>query len=494
MHRRALLLFLFTASEAWGGTTTGADDSETIDLSPINLPTNAPTPVADELAKYKDENAELRAKLAELSKKNAKPTPTPEAGAAQTEPENTKASKPYWAVGGKFDLHKGEHRVTVGVMGPGAAAVLVKAKNMNTGDKFQVSLDVGDIHAAAPVGFPSSLTGVIGFQKFLLNAFGKEEGRVVEAEAGGRASLACSSREEGETYTVKVLLTFGTGLFANELPVTLSLPVKARSTAEEKQRIELRLLHNSFSKQLDAQAKAFRHQVELLSLQMNQRVFFGVTHSIHIKSTVLVMQREGVRHGISHSRDGKKCLDDQGYTGAFQKISDHGNPGHDYGCLVKSVPSTETAFAAGLFALATTVIPQLPSAELAPLQLCRELQSISFFGHQITDLKFLAALPELTEITLNNTQIRDLSPLATLPKLRTLRLTHLNLAGGGGIDTSPLAQISTLENVYFTHSQAVAKVDTLAGIEGLRHLDTAGTRVTDRTAFANQTRLKIVPE
>ena len=201
MHRRALLLFLFTASEAWGGTTTGADDSETIDLSPINLPTNAPTPVADELAKYKDENAELRAKLAELSKKNAKPTPTPEAGAAQPEPEDTKASKPYWAVGGKFDLHKGEHRVTVGVMGPGAAAVLVKAKNMNTGDKFQVSLNVGDIHAAAPVGFPSSLTGVIGFQKFLLNAFGKEEGRVVEAEAGGRASLACSSREEGEKYT-----------------------------------------------------------------------------------------------------------------------------------------------------------------------------------------------------------------------------------------------------------------------------------------------------
>ena len=162
--------------------------------------------------------------------------------------------------------------------------------------------------------------------------------------------------------------------------------------------------------------------------------------------------------------------------------------------MVRFVPDVDSIQRAGLFSTDSEVIPQLPPSALAPLQLCRDLQSLSVFGHQITELGFLAKLPELTELSLNNTQIRDLSPLATLPKLRTLRLTHLNLTGGGGVDVSPLASISTLEHVYFTDSPAISKIDALAKIAGLRHLDTRGTRVADRTAFADKTRLKIVPE
>ena len=44
----------------------------------------------------------------------------------------------------------------------------------------------------------------------------------------------------------------------------------------------------------------------------------------------------------------------------------------------------------GLLAAGTDVLMQLPSSDLLPLQLCRELVSLSVCGEAITDLEFVS--------------------------------------------------------------------------------------------------------
>lgn len=115
------------------------------------------------------------------------------------------------------------------------------------------------------------------------------------------------STEEGDKYTCDMVLTFGTGMFANRLPVSLTLPVKTRATKETKHAIELRALRSTFERQLQtaeaelrAEVRATKdefqdqfakqqQQLKLMALQMNQRVFFGTNLSIHMQVKKLVM-------------------------------------------------------------------------------------------------------------------------------------------------------------------------------------------------------------
>ena len=106
----------------------------------------------------------------------------------------------------------------------------------------------------------------------------------------------------------------------------------------------------------------------------------------------------------------------------------------------------------------TQIIMQLPSSELSPLQLCRELVSLSVCGAGITDLDFIANLPKLAELTVDGAQVRDLSPLATLPSLRKLAITNMDLRGGGEVDLTVLGRMSTLEEVSFKGSSAVSTI------------------------------------
>jgi Leucine-rich repeat (LRR) protein len=138
-------------------------------------------------------------------------------------------------------------------------------------------------------------------------------------------------------------------------------------------------------------------------------------------------------------------------------------------------------------------LPPLPSPALRPLQLCQDLQRLFVHGPQITDLDFLVGLPKLQEVGVHQSQVRVLVPLATLPSLASLRLTSLNLEGGGDIDISCLAASTTLTTLDFTGSSSVSNIAPLAQVATLKQITLTGCeRVTDRSAFASNPGLHLV--
>ena len=109
-----------------------------------------------------------------------------------------------------------------------------------------------------------------------------------------------------------------------------------------------------------------------------------------------------------------------------------------------------------LFPTDTKVAMLLPSSALLLLQLCQQLECLTVFGNQITDLTFVNNLPKLTELNICATQVHNLSLLTTLPCLRSLSITDMHLEGGNEVDLSVLVSVDMLEEVSFCGSSAVA--------------------------------------
>lgn len=216
------------------------------------------------------------------------------------------------AVPSAFALHGGEHAVDV-TLTP-ADGVALRATNRRSGDKFELVLDVDALPSLLPPGFPAAAGAPEGFYRFLLDAFAAEAGTMA-ADSGG-ATLRCVSREESATdeadadstysqFVVDIILTVNPGSWlAQALPVTLVLPLRAHgggSSSGAAQQRELSVLRAELYQELEAQKSALQGQIRqqqqqlnLMKLQLNQRVFFGVNHSVHIGCTVLTMST--IRH------------------------------------------------------------------------------------------------------------------------------------------------------------------------------------------------------
>eukprot|EP01043_Picozoa_sp_COSAG02_P062831 COSAG02_NODE_8765_length_2452_cov_1.354866_1_plen_485_part_01 len=334
------------------------------------------------------------------------------------------------------EVHDGEHEVTVTTDIAGDA-VTVSVLNLHTGDSFEAGpLRAEEINALVPAGFPGGATTPVGFCAFLLAAFAVEAG-TGEADAS-RATLSCSSHEEaGKAFVADIALTFGSGFLALPLPIKLMVPLKTQATPETKYQIGLRSLRSDFQAKVDG----LQRQLDLMKLQMNQRVFFGVNHSVHIACTKLVMavsRSEKIKtvastgtlvNGLQAKYGNHNVAGDvagisvrRGYGCGCSNDCNHYNTcvaTADFKLQLHDVPSAAAVqkLAEHLFDDDTEYIMPLPSAALLPLQLCQALESLTVYGPQITDVEFINELPKLIELSLDKCQIRNLIPLSTLPSL-----------------------------------------------------------------------------
>ena len=76
----------------------------------------------------------------------------------------------------------------------------------------------------------------------------------------------------------------------------LEVPLKEQASPEVKHQIGLRAMRKDFGRQVAEQREemlavvgGLQRRLDLMALQMNQRVFFGVNHSVHVKCTKLGM-------------------------------------------------------------------------------------------------------------------------------------------------------------------------------------------------------------
>ena len=416
------------------------------------------------------------------------PSPAPAPAVVHAEPIDDWTHKPFFTT----TVHAGEHEFSLSRNEDDD--LVVRVFNTNSGDRFErvVAGDEG-IAQLVPSDMPAGAKSPEGFAQFLQLAMEREAGNGDVPEA---AQIACESREERDRFTIEFALTTGAGIFANRYPVNLQIPLKNRATSNDKHLIALRTLSEKFTGQVEAKEAELRgeiaglqRQLDLMKLQMNQRVFFGVNHSVHVDTEKLKMDTHRT-HVPSIA----------GVATRQWAVTNGNTVNAGQGTGAAELGSTSTAIqnlASALWATDTEVIMPMPSPLLEPLQLCTKLVSFTVpaeHGSLITDLNFLRGLPRLETLVLSGPKIRDFDQLATLPSLRTLTVTNLALDGGGEVDVTPLVAITTLQSIDFTNSPAVANVAPLAKIQTLKTLNVTGTRVTDRRALTACEGLTVVPE
>ena len=460
-----------------------------------------------------------QARLQEMPPQAA-PSPAPSPAVVHAEPIDDWTHKPFFTT----TVHTGEHEFSLSRNED--ADLVVRVFNTNSGDRFErVVAGEEGVAQLVPPNMPTGVKTLDGFAQFLQLALKREAGSLDPGEA---AQISCESRETREVYTVELALVMGTGIFATHYPVNLQIPLKNRATSSDKHLIALRTLSDKFTNQIEAQEDKFmgeiaglQSQLELMKLQMNQRVFFGVNHSVHIACTKLMMgypldltiKTVGTTGFIGddckgHSRsidgnkawhlDATKCTCNNSCNCDYQRLALKGPQALHFELIdVASAADVASTLAKTIFASKSEFIMPLPAPLLEPLQLCRELVSFEVpkrHGEQITDIEFLRGLPKLEELLLHKPKIKDLVVLASLSNLKHLAITELTLDGGGEIDVTPLASLTTLETINFQDSPAVANVAPLAKILTLKTLNVTNTRVTDRRALAGCEGLTVIPE
>lgn len=171
-----------------------------------------------------------------------------------------------------FVIHDGEHEVTVDT-DAADAAVVVSVLNLHTGDSFEVELGAAELRALLPPGFPAGAATAAGCCAFLRAAFVHEVDAGCSSAAAGAELTCVSSEEAGKEFVSEITRSSGSGFMAMSLTAKLTMPLKTQATPETKYQIGVRALRTDFQ----AEIKGLQKQLDLLKLQMNQRVFFGTT-------------------------------------------------------------------------------------------------------------------------------------------------------------------------------------------------------------------------
>lgn len=372
-----------------------------------------------------------------------------------------------------------QHQVTISADPALTEFLLLRVRSLYSGDIFEGIVAAADV---AGLTDPPQLHTLDQLSKLVQEGI-RAEAQATDLSTAGPVSCVSMEQQHADPNDKLFLLTFSVSQFLHCFDMTLTLPLKSAAALETRFDLKLAQLEEEFERRVDV----LQQQLNLMQLQMNQRVFFGVNHSVHIKCTRLVMA-DVADVKVGYDLDGFSLQTPQLHKPTPQLLAS------DVDQLHQKVDQAVIGIATDLFARATERIMTLPSSALTPLQLCRELVHISVTGPEITDLAFLANLPNLTEVTVDNSQVRDLSPLATLPKLSDLKLTNLNLGGGGDVDITCLAHSDTLTYVSFSGSSSVAEIAPLAGIATLKQLDITGCeRATDRRAFASNPGVAVIP-
>lgn len=104
------------------------------------------------------------------------------------------------------------------------------------------------------------------------------------------------------------------------------------------------------------------------------------------------------------------------------------------------------------------------SEELEALRYCKRLKALDLGHNALTDIGFLADLPELRVLILADNRIEDLSPLAGLR-----HMTYIELFGNCVTDLEPLAQMPLLEDLNIAKNR-VDTLEPLTRMPSLRRL------------------------
>jgi hypothetical protein len=306
-----------------------------------------------------------------------------------------------------FLLHDGEHKVD---LAQASDAVSTIVENQHSGHVYERTLGVSDIKEICPEGFPEPLQIPSAFYHELLTKGLESEMKSTSVELNPGVTITCHSDETvTEAFRINIAIAIGSGMFARRWEITLELPLKEMATSDKTHQIALRAVRQDFQKEI----ARLETKMRLMQLQLNQRVFFGVNHSVHMDVQRLVMAQQSITkptpvsiEACAHAAKGKsfglkgcncptncKCYERCNTVSDRCKII-HWMPISEVASK-NSVESAINTIAASqeshtkdtnkaLFATETEMLLPLPSSALAPLALCHllahlELSGVAFF-------------------------------------------------------------------------------------------------------------------
>ena len=148
-------------------------------------------------------------------------------------------------------------------------------------------------------------------------------------------------------------------------------------------------------------------------------------------------------------------------------------------------------------------------SDLTPVGNLANLTSLTVIGNTISDLTPLKNLPELRTLALTANNIQAIPPLENLPNLKTLTLggnnlgdnikglstlttlTELRLDDTGVQDIAPLRGLTNLEKLYLLDNQII-DISPLEGMTKLKELSLQNNQIRDISPLQRATELGIV--
>jgi internalin A len=126
-------------------------------------------------------------------------------------------------------------------------------------------------------------------------------------------------------------------------------------------------------------------------------------------------------------------------------------------------------------------------SDLSPLAMFPALEAVALSGRAIPGIADLVGVTRLTQLAL---WLKDAAPdadLGTLPALPALRV--LVILGGNPAVLEPVGQVHSLDELTIQEA-GLTRVDGLAGMTTLRHLDLSLNRITDVSALKTLVKLE----
>ncbi len=132
----------------------------------------------------------------------------------------------------------------------------------------------------------------------------------------------------------------------------------------------------------------------------------------------------------------------------------------------------------------TIVNKTLTNEDLKNIGKLKYLKSLKLQECGLSDVSFIADLPDLPKLELSSNKISDISPLAKLTNLR-----YLDLGSNKISDVAPLANLTNLRYFDLGHNK-ISNITPLANLTNLESLSLYSTKILDIAALTNLTNLK----